>query len=353
MAAEGARRWLLPLLFAAAVGVHCEARATYTASELREPGTAGLGWIGQIRPAAQDAGELGRVEDKSDEVAHAVGVLGRLDPEWRRAERVRAQARSVAAKARQMERSYEADLAGLLEQGSKAGMHTDALLAPRPAAPSGRAQTARPGTPVQLQPRKQARPSKRTGPSLTRARSVEHGSNSLLRTLQAAATLPLFPKLPIPEVAAKATASTHATRHRHGSNTLLGVLKGHTGGELRTGRHSNTLFYHATAPNPPTVHSTQALSRSRVSVAAARRDLARSASPRMRKGVSPAAGVEHERAKRPSAAPSSAQQSPQQHQTHATHRHRHHIPIPAAGVSRAEVKRRFKRLQHSWFWPLV
>jgi hypothetical protein len=305
---------LLPLLFAAAVGVHCEARATYTASELREPGTAGLGWIGQIRPAAQDAGELGRVEDKSDEVAHAVGVLGRLDPEWRRAERVRAQARSVA---------------------------------------SGRAQTARPGTPVQLQPRKQARPSKRTGPSLTRARSVEHGSNSLLRTLQAAATLPLFPKLPIPEVAAKATASTHATRQRHGSNTLLGVLKGHTGGELRTGRHSNTLFYHATAPNPPTVHSTQALSRSRVSVAAARRDLARSASPRMRKGVSPAAGVEHERAKRPSAAPSSAQQSPQQHQTHATHRHRHHIPIPAAGVSRAEVKRRFKRLQHSWFWPLV
>ena len=53
-------------------------------------GASKLGWIGEI-------------EDGDSETSHAVGELGRLDPAYRRAERIRMQARSVAESAFDLE----------------------------------------------------------------------------------------------------------------------------------------------------------------------------------------------------------------------------------------------------------
>lgn len=50
---------------------------------------------------------MGEIEDQDKANAHAVGELGRLDPSYERAERVRAQARSVARGAEKMEVVFE------------------------------------------------------------------------------------------------------------------------------------------------------------------------------------------------------------------------------------------------------
>ena len=57
-------------------------------------GESKLGWMDDI-------------EDSDKANAHAVGELGRLDPSYERAERVRAQARSVALGASKMENVFE------------------------------------------------------------------------------------------------------------------------------------------------------------------------------------------------------------------------------------------------------
>ena len=60
-------------------------------------GASKLGWMGEIEPH----------EDSDHDNAHAVGVLGRLDPAYKKSERVRAQAKSLAASASKMEDVFE------------------------------------------------------------------------------------------------------------------------------------------------------------------------------------------------------------------------------------------------------
>ena len=50
---------------------------------------------------------MGEIEDQDKANAHAVGELGRLDPSYERAERVRVQARSVARGAERIEAVFQ------------------------------------------------------------------------------------------------------------------------------------------------------------------------------------------------------------------------------------------------------
>lgn len=56
---------------------------------------------------ASKLGWMDDIEDSDKANAHAVGELGRMDPSYGRAERVRAQARSVAQGASKMEKVFE------------------------------------------------------------------------------------------------------------------------------------------------------------------------------------------------------------------------------------------------------
>ena len=61
----------------------------------------------QTVAGASKLGWMGEIEDQDKANAHAVGELGRLDPSYERAERVRVQARSVARGAEKMEAVFE------------------------------------------------------------------------------------------------------------------------------------------------------------------------------------------------------------------------------------------------------
>jgi len=56
---------------------------------------------------ASKLGWMGDIENSDYENAHAVGMLGRMDPSYARSERVRSQAKLLAAGASEMEGFFE------------------------------------------------------------------------------------------------------------------------------------------------------------------------------------------------------------------------------------------------------
>jgi len=135
-------------------------------------------------------------------------------------------------------------LATLLAQGQKQGLGDKVLLSGLHTQPA-LSTTATLSTPLQRAETPIA------AAAYTRVR-VEHGSNSLLRTLGVAtARRSANPAVPIKMAGEEALSSPpQNSRHmEHGSNALLKLLTGHTG-IPNTGAHRNTLLYHTTHPTP-------------------------------------------------------------------------------------------------------